>query len=460
MKLLPSLRDQKRRKSLGARKQTLVSLEWLEERVLLTDPTVEVEPNNELATATPLPLFTDPADSGFLTSAVASGALDPGNDNDYWSFAAQQGDRLVVDAERTSGNISPRFYVYNAAGQILVNGDSYGNFGSPSKSTAPAYTIPADGTYYVRMGNQGGTGSYQFRVDLGRSVQLEPYDFGQANNSIAGASGLAYAAGAPGHLTASVAGSLYSGEGLDYYRLGRLDPGNRVDVASRAISVSGLTYKVQVVGATAGTLSDQDGSQADPRATVLITQADEYYLKIEANSGVGLRGQYLIDIDVQDTVPPRITSVTGIPAEGDTVGLHLNPITLNFSEDLQTAGVNAAATYELRAAGPDAAFGTADDVVYTLSRSGGSRSVSLTVADGPLQPGAYRFTAQPRGSWTGSATRSTATATGPGGMTSCGPSRSPSPPARPWRAAATTRSRRRRRCRWRRTRRARASSPA
>ena len=325
------------------------------------------------------------------------GALDPANDNDYWSFAARQGDRLVVDAERTSGGISPRFYVYNAAGQILVNGDSYGSFGSPSKSTAAAYAIPADGTYYVRMGNQGGTGSYQFRVDLGRSVQLEPYDFGQANNSTGVASALAYAAGAPGHLAASVAGSLYSGEGLDYYALGRLDPGNRVDVASRTISVSGLTYKVQVVGASMGVLPDADGSQQDNRATVTVAQNDDYYLKVEAISGAGIRGQYLVDVDVQDTVPPRITSVTGIPAEGGTVGLHLNPITLSFSEDVQTAGVNAATTWDLRAAGADDQFGTPDDVVYTLSRSGGSRSVSLTVADGPLQPGAYRFTARAAG---------------------------------------------------------------
>src|SRR5206468_355490 len=64
----------------------------------------------------------------------------------------------------------------------------------------------------------------------------------------------------------------------------------------------------------------------------------------------------------------------------------------NFSEDLQTAGVNAATTYELRSADGDDTFGTADDLVYTLSPSGNSRSVSLRVTDGPLQPGRYRFT--------------------------------------------------------------------
>ena len=71
----------------------------------------------------------------------------------------------------------------------------------------------------------------------------------------------------------------------------------------------------------------------------------------------------------------------------------LNPITVNFSEDVQTAGSGAASTWELRAAGADGSFDTGDDVLYTLSRSASSRSVSLTVTDGPLQPGSYRFTA-------------------------------------------------------------------
>ncbi|MFN0125949.1 MAG: LEPR-XLL domain-containing protein, partial [Verrucomicrobiales bacterium] len=55
----------------------------------------EAEPNNELASATVLPLIEDPAGSGFWTSAVALGAIDPYQDNDYWSFSAQQGDQLV-----------------------------------------------------------------------------------------------------------------------------------------------------------------------------------------------------------------------------------------------------------------------------------------------------------------------------------------------------------------------------
>jgi hypothetical protein len=81
---------------------------------------------------------------------------------------------------------------------------------------------------------------------------LEPYDFSFANDSIGGASGLGLGAGSPGHLVASVAGSLYTGEGTDYYALGRLDPGNAVNVASRTISLSTLNYRIQMVGKIVG----------------------------------------------------------------------------------------------------------------------------------------------------------------------------------------------------------------
>lgn len=232
-------------------------------------PMNEVEPNNELASGTALPLVEDPAGSGLFTSSIALGAIDPSGEADYWSFQAQAGDKLIIDMEVTSGNITPRFLVYNAAGQTQVDSASWNYFGSPLKTTNSVLTIPATGTYYVyALSRDGGTrtGSYQFRLDLGRGIQLEPYDFNFANDSIGGANGLTFQPGAAGHLVATVAGSLYSQEGVDYYALGRLDPGNQVVVSSRTISVSGLSYRVQVVGAVVGLMPDQDGSQQDRKS--------------------------------------------------------------------------------------------------------------------------------------------------------------------------------------------------
>jgi hypothetical protein len=164
---------------------------------------VEDRDNDSIPAATPLPFLEDPAGSGFFTSNVALGAIEPSSDTDYWSFAARAGDRASFDLERTSGGDGQRVIIYNAAGQAIVDTfSSYSWFGSPPKTSYPAFTIPADGTYYARIlnwPNFGGNWAYQFRIDLGRSVQLESYDWNQANDSISGANGLSFAAGAPGH---------------------------------------------------------------------------------------------------------------------------------------------------------------------------------------------------------------------------------------------------------------------
>ena len=65
--------------------------------------------------------------------------------------------------------------------------------------------------------------------------------------------GLSFEAGDPGHSLASVAGSMYSQETVDYYQLGRSGPwepgGDQqpVDRAERA-----WITRIQVVGATVG----------------------------------------------------------------------------------------------------------------------------------------------------------------------------------------------------------------
>src|SRR5205085_236670 len=240
----------------------------------------ESRSNDSIPTATALPMAEDPPGSGFWTSAIALGTIDPAGDNDYWSFAAKAGDKLSFDLEHTGGD-GPQVIISNAAGGTIWASTSggYSWFGTPSKTTPPreGLTIPADGTYYLRILNwpgYGGTWSYQARVDLGRGLQLEIGDWNFENGSVGGAVGLPFSPGAAGHQVGSVGGSLYTQDGLDYYRLGRLDPGNKVTVSSRTISVSGLTYKVQVVGGVVGLLPDQDGSQLDNKATVNIQQSD------------------------------------------------------------------------------------------------------------------------------------------------------------------------------------------
>src|SRR5262249_23757948 len=100
--------------------------------------------------------------------------------------------------------------------------------------------------------------------------------------------------------------------------------------------------------------------------------------------------------DVADTTPPTVTG-TSLPAEGTTSTAVHDRLSVSFSEDMAAATVNNPASYDLRAAGPDGNFDTADDLGYHLATAptytSGS-TASLSISDGPLQPGSYRFTAR------------------------------------------------------------------
>ncbi|MCY2989793.1 MAG: FG-GAP-like repeat-containing protein, partial [Planctomycetota bacterium] len=107
----------------------------------------------------------------------------------------------------------------------------------------------------------------------------------------------------------------------------------------------------------------------------------------------GLLSQYILGVDLVDSVPPTITA-DDLSAEGSTVTAILDRFTLSFSEDLAAATVNDASNFDLRAAGPDGTFETVDDAVYHLVSYGYTTGLTARYRanDGPLQPGSYRLT--------------------------------------------------------------------
>ncbi|MGA4580155.1 Ig-like domain-containing protein, partial [Limisphaera sp. VF-2] len=131
--------------------------------------------------------------------------------------------------------------------------------------------------------------------------------------------------------------------------------------------------------------------------TVAVGASGRYFARVRANGATtGLASQYLLQI--QESIPPDVVSpqIVGdsLPSEGTTSTNILDRFTLMFSEELAPATVNDAAAYELRAAGADGLFDTADDLFYSVAISptyaSGSNATCLIV-DGPLQPGRYRL---------------------------------------------------------------------
>ncbi|HEY9174147.1 MAG TPA: LamG-like jellyroll fold domain-containing protein, partial [Verrucomicrobiae bacterium] len=110
----------------------------------------------------------------------------------------------------------------------------------------------------------------------------------------------------------------------------------------------------------------------------------------------GLLTQYLLNLNLTDTLPPTIVADT-LPAEGSSVLGLFDRFSLTFSEDMLATSVNAPSSYELRASGPDGQLDTADDLFWPVAASP-AYSAGLTanyrVTSGALPPGRYRFTAK------------------------------------------------------------------
>ena len=113
-------------------------------------------------------------------------------------------------------------------------------------------------------------------------------------------------------------------------------------------------------------------------------------------NGSGPEAKYLLDVNVSDQVPPRVEAV-GLPSESATVHAPVGPsFTVTLSETLDAATVAASNAWDLREAGVDGDFDTADDVIHPMVQDGTytlGTQVKLVIEDGSLGAGHYRFTA-------------------------------------------------------------------
>ncbi len=112
-----------------------------------------------------------------------------------------------------------------------------------------------------------------------------------------------------------------------------------------------------------------------------------------AYRGPGAWGQYVMDVKVGDEVAPVVAKVNRLPIGGKT-GEVLGTFSVEFSEALGAASVNAAGALVLTGAGSDGLFGSGDDVVYGLSVSpvySTGTVVSVVLTDGPMGAGKYRL---------------------------------------------------------------------
>ena len=362
-----------------------------------------VESNDAIGSATALTLIDDPLGSGLITG-YGEGEINPATSNntwsdpDYWEFPALAGDVITVAVATPTSDVDPYVELRNSADGVLRSDN---NGGADGDALITRYTVGTSGNYFVRVGKDAASsisGDYQLRVDIARGINLEA-DTNYANDSIGSAYRPDLNQGAPGSVGGFVAGTIMAAEGAntdeDYFSLGTLDPGNVVNLTTMLPAVSTLDSLVRVVDSSGTDVPDTDGDATDGSFVGTIGTRDDYYAVVEANSGSGPIAQYLLEVDIADVVPPTITGLTGLPADGTTSSEVISSLTVSFSERMDPDSVVAPGSIDLRRAGPDTFFDTADDVIVSLVPTSAftqfDTTIELLLEDGPLSSGDYRF---------------------------------------------------------------------
>lgn len=346
---------------------------------------IESTANDTLGTATPLPFAESPAGTGFYTG-YGFGTFGSLSDVDYWSFNAEAGDLLSVRLEAESQGVYPQMYFQNSSGGNIATYD-----GSYSGAVGfQNYPVTTPGTYYLRVWTGSNRSRYALRLDLSRNgpqLENEGNDSQVSPNQI----NLNFSAGLEqGRVAGALPGADVAG---DFYRLGMFNPGN-------AISATILYPTGALLNASQTVLSVQLEGNPTPLAIITnstlnftVTSNGVHYVRVESLNR-NLRAQYLLTLNVADTIAPQIVT-TSLPAAGTTTTAIVDRFTLGFSEDLLNTTVSNVTNYELRSAGPNGTFGDADDLLYHVTLAA-PYSVGLVanylILDGPLQPGLYRLT--------------------------------------------------------------------
>lgn len=251
---------------------------------------------------------------------------------------------MSVSVDTPDSVLDPYVQLRNAADSSLTSSNDEG---PDYDAFISHYTIASSGTYYVVVGKNyysSTPGSYQLRIDVVRGIQLET-DASYSNDSVSGANQLTLAA-VGNRSEATVVGTVMALEVAsankdeDLFGWGTINTGNTVELSIRLPSISTLSPKVSLVNSAGVAVADEDGNTSDGHFLGTIASDGAYYAKVEANSGEGTRGQYLLDVVVADLVAPRVVSVD-LPAEGATSSQVINSFNVTVSEDLDASTVNA-----------------------------------------------------------------------------------------------------------------------
>jgi len=125
---------------------------------LAADP---YEPNNTLATATPIPLPFTSSNTAEITSG----------DVDFYKFSAKKGDIVNIDIDVQGSGLDSTAAVFDSLGNQLAFSDDDPAPGEAfSSESFVAFLVPSTGTYFIQVAgfNPTSSGTYQLHARLAR----------------------------------------------------------------------------------------------------------------------------------------------------------------------------------------------------------------------------------------------------------------------------------------------------
>ncbi|MCX6929656.1 MAG: lectin-like protein, partial [Verrucomicrobia bacterium] len=315
--------------------------------------------NSSAAAATALTFLEDPAG---LKSVGARGKLFDGNDQEWWSFPATNGDwlRLSTEVPGRPAGARLRYRVFSPTGSQIV--DLYPDYStSIGQSTLQLTT---NGTFLVLVTPYDGYyGEYRFRLaKVAPPQQFETED----NGSLANATPLTLVTNGNARVI-SVAGYVSSASDLDYFNIGTVSNGYSIFLNVRQPSSSQQVPIVSVYNAGNTYQSEAPGGNPnDGVAEVRITQTGTYAALVRGSLGSGdLNAQYVLDVQVVPTgtvlFPNLVVSAIGVPS-GSGI-LSGQPIVYSFTVgNIGSANTMIGNWLDRAVLSTDTILGNADDL--------------------------------------------------------------------------------------------------
>jgi len=265
----------------------------------------ESEPNDDASESEPLDLVTDLGVSGFASNDLF-GVLGQG-DEDWFSFGAQQGDRLTVSVISQTPGFVPRVAVHSPNGNQMV-ADVHDAPGDNARIANLGFS--ESGQHFFRVTSSSGQGSYRLTV-LKYSNGLLETDLNGSNNTLALAENL--------NLTslAKIGGSIDFNEAMDgpdedWYK-GTLLAGQILHLRTYHGQFNELDPGIQLYDSVGSLLTEDLNSACngfDAELMYTVPLDGTYYTRIFSESGNNWDGNYQLEWRIET---PATTMVSMEP---------------------------------------------------------------------------------------------------------------------------------------------------